>query len=37
MALWLEQQFSEIDGRPLPILAEAVLLPFKGQIIYDGS
>jgi len=24
------------DGRPLPILVEAVLLPFKGQIIYDG-
>jgi hypothetical protein len=23
-------------GRPLPILVEAVLLPFKGQIIYDG-
>jgi hypothetical protein len=24
------------DSRPLPILVEAVLLPFKGQIIYDG-
>jgi hypothetical protein len=23
-------------GQPLPILVEAVLLPFKGQIIYDG-
>jgi len=23
-------------GRPLPIFVEAVLLPFKGQIIYDG-
>ena len=23
-------------GRPLPILVEAVLLPFKRQIIYDG-
>lgn len=23
-------------GRPLPILVEAVLLPYKGQIIYDG-
>lgn len=23
-------------GRPLPILVEAVLLPFKGLIIYDG-
>ncbi len=23
-------------GRPLPIMVEAVLLPFKGQIIYDG-
>jgi hypothetical protein len=24
------------QGRPLPILVEAVLLPYKGQIIYDG-
>lgn len=24
------------SGRPLPIRVEAVLLPFKGQIIYDG-
>jgi hypothetical protein len=24
------------QGRSLPILVEAVLLPFKGQIIYDG-
>ena len=23
-------------GRPLPILVEAVLVPFKGQIVYDG-
>ncbi|MBI4726279.1 hypothetical protein HY768_03475 [candidate division TA06 bacterium] len=23
-------------GRPLPILIDAVLLPFKGQIVYDG-
>jgi len=29
----LEDIFS---GRPLPIMVEAVLLPFKGQIIYDG-
>lgn len=24
------------DARPLPIMVEAVLLPFKGQIVYDG-
>jgi hypothetical protein len=24
------------SGRPLPIMVEAVLLPFKGRIIYDG-
>ena len=24
------------QGHPLPILVEAVLLPYKGQIIYDG-
>lgn len=29
----LEEMFC---GRPLPILVEAVLLPFKGKIIYDG-
>ncbi len=23
-------------GRPLPVMVQAVLLPFKGQIIYDG-
>lgn len=25
-----------VGGFPLPVLAEAVLLPFKGRIIYDG-
>ena len=25
-----------LSGRPLPVLAQAVLLPFKGQIIYEG-
>jgi hypothetical protein len=25
-----------ISGRPLPLYVEAVLLPFKGRIIYDG-
>ncbi|MCX5970700.1 MAG: hypothetical protein NTV14_04265 [Coprothermobacterota bacterium] len=25
-----------LEGLPLPILVEAVLLPYKGQIIYDG-
>lgn len=25
-----------LQGRPLPSLVEAVLLPYKGQIIYDG-
>jgi len=25
-----------MDGHPLPIMVEAVLLPFKGRIIYDG-
>jgi hypothetical protein len=29
----LEEIFS---GRPLPILLETVLLPFKGKFIYDG-
>jgi hypothetical protein len=29
----LEEMFY---GRPLPIMAQAVLLPFKGKIIYDG-
>src|SRR4030042_2739270 len=24
------------DARPLPIMVKAVLLPFKGQIVYDG-
>jgi len=23
-------------GRPLPVMVQAVLLPFKGQIVYDG-
>jgi hypothetical protein len=25
-----------LGGRPLPVLVEAVLLPFEGRIIYDG-
>jgi hypothetical protein len=25
-----------LQGRPLPVLVEMVLLPYKGQIIYDG-
>ncbi len=29
-------EFEEIIGSNLPILLETVLLPFKGQIIYDG-
>lgn len=29
----LEDLFS---GRPLPMMVEAVLLPFKGKIVYDG-
>ena len=29
----LEEMFY---GRPLPIMVEAVLLPFKGRIVYDG-
>jgi hypothetical protein len=29
----LEEKF---HGRPLPIMVQAVLLPFKGQIVYDG-
>ena len=33
--------FDDLDAvfghRPLPIMVEAVLLPFKGKIIYDGS
>jgi uncharacterized protein Usg len=29
----LEEMFY---GRPLPIMARAVLLPFKGKIVYDG-
>lgn len=35
--LGLHDNFEEIfSGRPLPVMVEAVLLPFKGQIIYDG-
>lgn len=29
----LEELF---NGRPLPIMVQAVLLPFKGRIVYDG-
>ncbi len=34
--LALTDTFDEILGSHLPIMVEAVLLPFKGQIIYDG-
>ena len=32
----LAQPFEELAGRHLPIMAETVLLPFKGVIVYDG-
>lgn len=32
----LTNTFEEILGSGLPILLKAVLLPFKGQIVYDG-
>ena len=32
----LVDPLEDVIGPDLPILAEAVLLPFKGQIIYDG-
>ena len=32
----LTDTFEEILGPALPIMLEAVLLPFKGQIVYDG-
>lgn len=33
----LTQSFSDVYGeQPLPILVDAVLLPYKGQIVYDG-
>ena len=32
----LTDTFEEILGPGLPIMLEAVLLPFKGQIVYDG-
>ncbi len=34
--LALLDSFEEIVGQPPPILVDAVLLPLKGQIIYDG-
>jgi hypothetical protein len=35
--LGLYDRFEDVlSGRPLPILVEAVLLPYKGKIIYDG-
>src|SRR6516164_230255 len=34
LALW--QPFEELVGPYLPVLAETVLLPFKGMIVYDG-
>jgi hypothetical protein len=34
--LALSQPFDEVIGPELPILAETVLLPFKGLIVYDG-
>jgi len=35
--LGLYDRFEDVfQGRPLPIMVEAVLLPYKGKIIYDG-
>jgi hypothetical protein len=34
--LALSQPFEELVGPYLPVLAETVLLPFKGLIVYDG-
>ena len=34
--LGLADPLEEVVGRRLPVLTNAVLLPFKGQIIYDG-
>ena len=34
--LALADPIEEVVGRNLPVLANAVLLPFNGQIIYDG-
>ncbi len=34
--LALTQAFEELVGPYLPVLTEAVLLPFQGQIVYDG-
>ncbi len=34
--LALADPIEEVVGRNLPVLANTVLLPFKGQIIYDG-
>jgi len=34
--LALSQPFDELVGPYLPVLAETVLLPFKGMIVYDG-
>lgn len=32
----LTETFEDLVGPYLPVMAEAVLLPFKGKIIYDG-
>ena len=34
--LALQSLFEEMVGSQLPIMVEAVLLPFEGRIIYDG-
>jgi hypothetical protein len=34
--LGLADPIEEVVSRPLPVLCNTVLLPFKGQIIYDG-
>jgi hypothetical protein len=34
--LGLSTPIEDLAGGPLPVLAQAVLLPFEGQIIYDG-
>ena len=34
--LAFSEPFQELIGPKLPIMVEAVLLPFKGMIVYDG-
>ena len=32
----LSQPFEDLVGSTLPVMTETVLLPFQGQIVYDG-